>query len=82
MLKGPESMRVPRQDRVLDLPFTGIVRVGEMTGADLAREASDLAPDLKIDVTSIFAEASVQNNCLFFATRRVSGVKTDVGASR
>jgi PAS domain S-box-containing protein len=47
------------RDQRIDLLFTDVVMPGGMTGIDLAREARKLEPDLKILVTTGFAEASL-----------------------
>jgi PAS domain S-box-containing protein len=58
---GPSALEILRQGRPIDLLFTDMVMPGGMTGADLAGEARNLRPDLKVLFTSGFAEASVQS---------------------
>jgi CheY-like chemotaxis protein len=44
----------------VDLLFTDVIMPGGMTGLDLAREARKLRPELKVLLTSGFAEESLQ----------------------
>lgn len=56
---GPAAMEVIDSGQPIDLLFTDIVMGGGMTGVDLAREARNHRPELKILFTSGYAEPAV-----------------------
>ena len=49
---GPEALAILHREHSIDLLFTDIVMPAGMSGADLAREASRLRPDLKVLLSS------------------------------
>ena len=57
---GPSALEILRTDETIGLLFTDVVMPGGMTGYDLAREARRLRPDLRVLLTSGFAEASLR----------------------
>ena len=61
---GPAALRVLDREEPLDLLFTDIVMAGGMTGVDLAQEARRRRPELKILLTSGYAEPAVSKGGL------------------
>ncbi len=61
---GPAALRVLDRDEPLDLLFSDIVMAGGMTGVDLAQEARRRRPELKILLTSGYAEPAVSKDGL------------------
>ncbi len=60
---GEAALAILRTTKGIDLLFTDIVMTGNLTGRGLAREASRLRPDLKILLTTGYAEkASAEAN--------------------
>jgi len=60
---GEAALSILRTTKGIDLLFTDIVMAGNLTGRALAREASRLRPDLKILLTTGYAEkASAEAN--------------------
>ena len=57
---GPEALALLRREPAIDLLFTDVVMPGGMSGADLARAAGRLRPDLKILLTSGYAGAETE----------------------
>jgi len=57
---APEALAILRQPREIDLLFTDVVMPGGMFGPELAREASQLRPELKVLFTSGYTEHPVQ----------------------
>lgn len=58
---GASALGILQKDESIDLLFTDIVMPGGMTGVELAREARQIRPLLKILLTSGFVEESVRN---------------------
>lgn len=56
---GPEAMKVIDSGVEIDLVFTDMVMPGGMNGADVAREALKKRPDLKVLLTSGYAEEAL-----------------------
>ena len=59
---GPAGLRELQSGPPVDLLFTDIVMAGGMGGADLAHEARQRFPDLRILFTSGFAEPGIVNS--------------------
>ena len=53
---GEAALGILHETKSIDLLFSDIVMTGRMTGRDLAREASKLQPNLKILLTTGYAE--------------------------
>ena len=56
---GPAALLVLDRGEPIDVLFTDIVMPGGMTGLDLAQEARKRRPQLKVLVTSGYAEPAV-----------------------
>ena len=56
---GPAALKVLDDKKPVDLLFTDMVMAGGMTGLDLAQEARRRRPDLRILLTSGYAEPAV-----------------------
>jgi CheY-like chemotaxis protein len=57
---GPSALRLlERQESPVDLLFTDVVLPSGLTGADVAREARQLRPDLKVLFTSGYARDAI-----------------------
>lgn len=56
---GHEALEVLRTEEGIAVLFTDVVLPGGMSGADLARQARDLRPDLKVLYTSGYSEDAV-----------------------
>jgi PAS domain S-box-containing protein len=56
---GPEAMTVLAGPRGIDVLFTDVVMAGGMSGFDVAREARALRPDLRILLTSGYADPAL-----------------------
>jgi CheY-like chemotaxis protein len=59
---GHAALALLKQGQKVDLLFTDIAMPGGMTGVELARQAKELRPGLKILLTSGFAENALQRN--------------------
>jgi signal transduction histidine kinase len=57
---GREALEILRQPREIDLLFTDVVMPGGMFGPELAKQASQLRPELKILFTSGYTEHPVE----------------------
>lgn len=55
------ALAILKGGSLIDLLFTDVVLPGGMTGTSLALEAKKLRPDIKVLLTSGFAEAAMQN---------------------
>ncbi len=53
---GEAALAILRETKGIDLLFSDIVMTGQMTGRDLAREAGKLRPNLKVLLTTGYAE--------------------------
>jgi hypothetical protein len=56
---GPAALKLLDEGADIDVLFTDIVMPGGMTGTDLAQEVRRRRPDIKILLTSGYAEPSV-----------------------
>ena len=56
-----DALKILRADKAIDLLFADVVMPGGITGTDLALEARQLRPGIKILLTSGFTEAAAQN---------------------
>ncbi|MGQ7793181.1 PAS domain-containing protein [Faunimonas sp. B44] len=59
---GPAALRLLGRERRVDLLFTDVVLPGGMTGADLARAAAVVRPDLKVLFTTGYARDAIVHN--------------------
>jgi PAS domain S-box-containing protein len=59
---GPEALATLNRDRSVDLLFTDIVMPAGMSGAELARRAARLRPDLKVLLSSGYAREANQSH--------------------
>ncbi len=53
---GREALNVLSRDRRIDLVFTDVVMPGGMSGTDLVHKARERWPELKVLMTSVYAE--------------------------
>jgi two-component system, cell cycle sensor histidine kinase and response regulator CckA len=58
---GPAGIEILAGEEGIDILFTDVVLPGGMTGLELARKARGLRPDLKVVLTSGFAENSLSD---------------------
>jgi PAS domain S-box-containing protein len=58
---GPEALKVLRRDRGFDLLFTDVVLPQGMSGVELAKQAREVSPDLKVLLTSGYPEEAFQH---------------------
>ncbi len=63
---GPEALAILNRDRSVDLLFTDIVMPAGMSGAELARQASRLRPDLKVLLSSGYTREAHQKRSARF----------------
>jgi len=59
---GPTALRLLRREAHVDLLFTDVVLPGGMTGAQVAREARDIQPGLKVLFTTGYARNAIVHN--------------------
>ncbi len=57
---GPEAIDILERGTAIDLLFTDLIMPGGMNGVMLAREAKRQRPDLKVLLTTGYAEASIE----------------------
>jgi len=62
---GIEALAVLKSDEEIDLLFTDIVMPGGISGVDLAEQARNLRPGLKILFTSGYTESVVHDDARF-----------------
>ena len=55
------ALEILKQDRRIDLLFTDVVMPGGMSGVELAEQAREFHPGIKILLTSGFAKAAMEN---------------------
>lgn len=60
---GDDALRQLRPGKIPDLLFTDVVMPGDLSGPELAVNAQDLLPDLKVIFTSGFAELGALFRC-------------------
>jgi CheY-like chemotaxis protein len=70
---GHAALALLEQGRDVDLLFTDIAMPGGMTGVELARQAKELRPRLKILLTSGFAENALQGDHEWLGGRNFLG---------
>lgn len=68
-----EALEVIKSDAPIDLLFSDIVMPGGMNGVELANEAMGLRPDLKILLTTGFAEVAITRGTLPKAVTEIIG---------
>lgn len=59
---GPAALRLLRHEAHVDLLFTDVVLPGGMTGAQVAQEARDIQPGLKVLFTTGYARNAIVHN--------------------
>jgi CheY-like chemotaxis protein len=59
---GPAALRLLRREAHVDLLFTDVVLPGGMTGAQVAQEARDIQPGLKVLFTTGYARNAIVHN--------------------
>jgi CheY-like chemotaxis protein len=59
---GPSALRLLRREAHVDLLFTDVVLPAGMTGAQVAREARDIQPGLKVLFTTGYARNAIVHN--------------------
>jgi CheY-like chemotaxis protein len=57
---GQSGLKVLRSDPAIDLLFTDVVLPGGMSGVELARQARQIRPDLKVLLTSGYPDGALQ----------------------
>jgi CheY-like chemotaxis protein len=59
---GPAALRLLKHEAHVDLLFTDVVLPGGMTGAQVAGEAKDIQPGLKVLFTTGYARNAIVHN--------------------
>jgi len=59
---GPSALRLLKREAHVDLLFTDVVLPGGMTGAQVAQEARDVQPGLKVLFTTGYARNAIVHN--------------------
>ncbi|MCD6073369.1 MAG: histidine kinase [Rhodospirillales bacterium] len=65
VINGIEALEVLKSEEEIDLLFTDIVMPGGISGVDLAEQARNLRPGLKILFTSGYTESVVHDDARF-----------------